>query len=70
MMDVEGTGSVDETPEADAAEQQRAVDVDDETGLDTASIAGDIGDRDASEADLIDQAIVVSLADDERDVEY
>jgi hypothetical protein len=53
MMDVENIVLGDETPEVDAAEQHLAVDVDDETGLDTAYIEA-ISERDANQADLID----------------
>lgn len=66
MTDAEGIAQVDETPEADALEQHRTVEFDDETGL----VAGDVSDRDANDADLIDQAIVVPLADDERELDY
>lgn len=62
MTEVGDIVLVDETPEADALEQQIVVDPHDETGLDTAQVA-DAADRDASPADLVDQAIVVSLPD-------
>ncbi len=51
MAAVVGGGPQDEIPEADAVEQGRAVDFDDEAGLDTAYLSGGAGDRDASEAD-------------------
>lgn len=54
-------------PQADALDQQRPADFDDETGLDTAYLS--TTDRDADEADLIDQAFVVSDPDDERGVD-
>lgn len=51
MAAVVGGGPQDEIPEADAVEQGRAVDFDDEAGLDTAYLSGGAGDRDASEAE-------------------
>ncbi len=62
MAAVVGGGPQDEIPEADAVEQGRAVDFDDEAGLDTAYLSGGAGDRDASEADVVDQAFVVPVA--------
>lgn len=53
MAAVVGGGPQDEIPEADAVEQGRAVDFDDEAGLDTAYLSGGAGDRDASEADVV-----------------
>lgn len=64
-MDAEEIGGVGEKPEADAAEQ-RAIVSDDDAGLDTSYLA-DVGDRDANEADVIDQAIVVPVPDEEGD---
>lgn len=64
MAAVVGGGPQDEIPEADAVEQGRAVDFDDEAGLD--NLSGGAGDRDASEADVVDQAFVVPVADDEE----
>ncbi|WP_372458005.1 hypothetical protein [Mycobacterium fragae] len=46
-------------------EQHRVVDFDDEPGLD-ASYVADLADRDANPADLIDQAIVVPIPEDDR----
>jgi hypothetical protein len=63
MTDVETTALADEIPEADAMDQHRVVDSDDETGLDTSYVA-DAADRDANPADLIDQAIVVPAPHD------
>jgi hypothetical protein len=63
MTDVQRIALLDETPEVDAMEQRRAIDSDDETGLDTSYVA-DVADRDANPADLIDQAIVVPVPDD------
>jgi hypothetical protein len=59
----------DEVPEADAAEQHQQIDVDDETGLDTAYVSGDDRDRDANKADMIDQAFVVPDPDDDWDAD-
>jgi hypothetical protein len=64
MTDIRRIVIVDETPEVDAMEQQHVVDANDETGLDTAYVAG-IADRDANPADLIDQAIVVPVPEDD-----
>lgn len=64
MKNVEGIGRVDETPEADAMDQQYVVDADDQSGLDTSYVA-DVADRDANPADLIDQAIVVQVPEDD-----
>lgn len=58
MKDVENIVLPDEAAAADAIEQRLAIDADDETGLDTTQV-GAPGDRDANEADVIDQAIVV-----------
>ncbi len=65
-MDAEEIVRVGDTPEADAAEQQAVV-FDDDAGLDTSYLA-DVSDRDANEADVIDQTIVVPVADHERDL--
>ena len=64
MMDVEGVVLPDETPEADAVEQHRVADLGDETGLDAAQMQ-DARDRDANEADLVDQATVVPIPEDQ-----
>lgn len=69
MTDAEGNVQADETPEADALEQQRAVDFEDDSGLDPDLVAGEISDRDASDADLIDQAIVVPVTDDDWELD-
>jgi hypothetical protein len=62
MTDVEKMLLADETPEADAVEQRLTVDVDDETGLDSAHLDA-IGEHPCSQADLIDQAIIVSVSE-------
>jgi hypothetical protein len=66
MADVEKILPVDETPEADAIDQHRTVDVGDDIELDTDYVA-DISDREANEADVIDQATIVPLPDDDVD---
>jgi hypothetical protein len=53
---------IDEAPEGDAAEQLRPAHSDDETGLDTDYVAA--GDREANEADVIEQAYIVPTEDD------
>ncbi|MCW2661399.1 MAG: hypothetical protein JWP83_2551 [Mycobacterium sp.] len=63
-MGFDFSGPDDEVPEADAAEQQQAADSDDDTGLDTTYLDAAI-DRDANEADVIEQAFIVPAADDE-----
>lgn len=64
MTDIRCIRLVDEAPEVDAMEQQHVVDANDETGLDTAYVV-DIADRDADPADVIDQAIVVPVPEDD-----
>ncbi|MDD4868900.1 MAG: hypothetical protein PHQ28_17865 [Mycobacterium sp.] len=65
MNDVEGiVPGDDEVPEADAAEQQQVVDLEDEIELDSAYLEADLADRDANDADLLDQAIIVPVVDD------
>jgi hypothetical protein len=64
MADVEKILPVDETPEADAIDQHRTVETGDEIQLDTDYVA-DIRDREANEADVIDQATIVPLPDDD-----
>ena len=65
MKDEERGIPIDEAPEGDAVEQLRPADSDDETGLDTDYVAA--GDREANEADVIEQAYVVSTEDDRDD---
>lgn len=59
----------DEKPDADVAEQYREVHLDDGDGLDVSHLVG-AWERDASEADLIDQAITVPLPDVEYEFSY
>jgi hypothetical protein len=63
MKDIENIVLPDEATEADALEQHLIVDYGDETGLDT-TYFDTISDRDANEADLIDQATVVPVPED------
>jgi hypothetical protein len=56
----------DGVPEADAAEQRQAVS-DDDAGLDTAYLNADAADRDANEADVIEQAFIVPTDDEWED---
>ena len=63
MMDVGDVVLTDETPNADAAEQHLIVDYGAGAGLDAAEMEN-AHDRDASEADLLDQATVVAIPDD------
>ena len=64
MKYVESSGLTHEAPEADAMEQRLVVDPDDDTGLDT-NYVGALADQDANAADVIDQAIVVPLPEDD-----
>lgn len=65
MKDVENIVLPDEAPEADAMEQRLVIDADDETGLDATQFDA-LSDRDANEADVIDQAIVVPVPEDDH----
>ena len=59
----------DDVPAADAAEQHQPADVSvEDAGLDTRYVANLI-QRDANPADVIDQAIIVPIPDDDRDVD-
>jgi hypothetical protein len=60
MIDVEKMLLADEIPEADAIEQRLTVDIDDETGLDSAHLET-VSERDANQADLVDQATIVDV---------
>lgn len=66
MKDVENIVLPDEAPEADAMEQRLVIDDDEEIGLDTTQVEA-LGDRDANEADVIDQGIVVPVPEDNYD---
>ena len=59
----------DDVPVADAAEQHQPADVSvEDAGLDTRYVANLI-QRDANPADVIDQAIIVPIPDDDRDTD-
>ncbi|OBI97446.1 hypothetical protein [Mycobacterium sp. 1465703.0] len=66
MKDDERGFPIDEAPEGDAVEQLRPADSDDETGLDTDYVAA-AKDREANEADVLEQAYVISPEDDWED---
>jgi hypothetical protein len=63
-----GIGPDDGVPEADAAEQRQAADSEDDTGLDTAYLEA-AADREANEADVIEQAFIVPADDDRDDID-
>ena len=59
----------DDVPAADAAEQRQLADVSaQDAGLDPREVAS-LLQRDANPSDVIDQAIIVPLPDDDRDVD-
>ena len=59
----------DDVPAADAAEQRQPADVSvEDAGLDPRYVANLI-QRDANPSDVIDQAIIVPLPDDDRDLD-
>lgn len=59
----------DDVPAADAAEQQRPVEPTiEDTGLDVELVNENAG-REANPADVMDQAIIVPLPEDDRDVD-
>ncbi|WP_372509673.1 hypothetical protein [Mycobacterium alsense] len=61
-------GPDDGVPEADAAEQHAEYDPEfEEAGLDVEYVNAAARERDANEADLIDQAFVVPVVDDDLD---
>jgi hypothetical protein len=64
MGEVDDFAVPDEAPAPDAIEQRLAVDPADETRLDADELES-LGDRDANAADVIDQAIIVPVPDDE-----
>lgn len=67
IEDVENIVLPDEAPEVDAMEQRLVVAADEETGLDASQLVA-LSDRDANDADVIDQAIVVPVPEDDRDL--
>ena len=66
MQDDERGFPVDDAPEGDAVEHSRPIDSDDETGLDIDYVAA-AADREANEADVIEQAYIVPTEDDRDD---
>ena len=63
------TALADDIPAADAAEQhQPAADSAEDAGLDSRCVA-DLLQRDANPSDVIDQAIIVPLPDDDPDTD-
>jgi hypothetical protein len=56
----------DDAPEADAREQRLVIEAEDSTGLDINHVDA-LSDRDANPADVIDQAIVVEVPEDDYD---
>ena len=64
MKYVDSSGLAHAVPEADALEQRLVADPEEDTGLD-ADYVGALTDRDANAADVIDQAIVVPLPEDD-----
>ena len=66
---LDDTALADDVPVADAAEQrQSADDSAEDAGLDSRCVA-DLLQRDANPSDVIDQAIIVPLPDDDRDTD-
>jgi hypothetical protein len=65
MTNFGGSSFPEDEPEADVAQQQIPVEADDDPTLDTAYLA-DRGDADVNPADLIDQAIDIPFAEDDR----
>ncbi|MGZ4583190.1 MAG: hypothetical protein ACXVYI_02320 [Mycobacterium sp.] len=65
VEDVERGFPIDDAPEGDAVEQQQPVDFEDQTGLDTEYLTA--ADRDANEADVIEQAFIVPAEEDWND---
>jgi hypothetical protein len=66
---LDDTALADDIPAADAAEQhQPAHDSAEDAGLDSRCVA-DLLQRDANPSDVIDQAIIVPLPDDDRDTD-
>ncbi|CAM4169409.1 hypothetical protein MB901379_01239 [Mycobacterium basiliense] len=68
MGNAEVAGPHDAVPEADAADQRLEAGFDDEAGLDTTYLSN-ARERDANEADVIDQAYIVPPQDDDLDID-
>lgn len=66
MKDVENIVLPDEAAEADAVEQRLVIDADADPGLDITHV-GALSDWDANQVDVIDQAIVVPLPEEDQD---
>ena len=67
MIQRHDTPLADDVPAADAAEQRQPVDDSaDDAGLDPEQVAN-LRQLDANPSDVIDQAIIVPLPDDDRD---
>ena len=64
MKDEDITALPEDAPEPDAMEQRLIVDAEDDTGLDPNHVDA-LSDRDANPADVIDQAIVVPVPEDD-----
>lgn len=64
MMDMESIALSDGVPVADAIEQHRVIDPEDEITFDTSWIDA-LEDRYVNEADAVDQAIIVPFPDDD-----
>lgn len=63
------TPHADDVPAADAAEQHQPADVSaEDAGLDSSYVAN-LVQREANPSDVIDQAIIVPMPDDDRDVD-
>jgi hypothetical protein len=62
------TPLADDVPAADAAEQHQPADSAEDAGLDPRCVA-DLLQRDANPSDVIDQAIIVPLPDDDPDTD-
>jgi hypothetical protein len=59
----------DDVPAADAAEQRQPADISvEDAGLDPEQVA-DLLQRDANPSDVIEQAIIVPMPDDDRDLD-
>jgi hypothetical protein len=66
---LDDTPLADDVPAADSAEQHQSADHSaEDAGLDPRCVA-DLLQRDANPSDVIDQAIIVPLPDDDRDVD-
>jgi hypothetical protein len=69
MMHRDDTPLADDAPAADAAEQRQPVDVSAEDGGLDPELLADVLQRDANPPDVIDQAVIVPIPDDDRDAD-